>query len=199
MHKTSLILASSSIYRKQLLNKLKLTFTCQSPNIDESLLRDETPSDAVARLALNKAIAVATNAPNNCLIISSDQMACLDNHILTKPITEANAIQQLQMSSGRSVTFLTSLCVYNNNTQKYQLHVEPFSVKFRELSTQDIKNYIKIDHPLDCAGSFKAESIGIALFEKMEGRDSNSLIGLPLIQLITFLKNEGVDVLNNKG
>ena len=195
-HPYNIILASSSPYRKQLLEKLQLPFSCHSPDIDETRQPNELPETLVKRLAIEKAQAIATslNTPNN-LIISSDQIAVLDNNILTKPGNHGNAVNQLIQCSGKTVTFLTSLCILNTTTNNQSTHIEPFIVQFRDLSQQDIENYLHKDKPYDCAGSFKAESLGIALFEKMQGDDPNSLIGLPLIKLTSLLKEHGVDIL----
>jgi septum formation protein len=196
MMNKQIILASSSIYRKELLEKLHLPFSCINPDIDEQIHSKETPQNAVIRLATEKAIMAAKISGNQSVItIGSDQIAIIKEHILNKPLTHEKAIQQLQLCSGEIVTFLTGLCVYNKTTNSTQTCAEVFKVHFRELSQQDIENYLLIDKPYHCAGSFKAEGLGIALFEKMEGDDPNSLIGLPLIKLISFLKNEGINIL----
>lgn len=191
-----IILASSSSARKTLLERLDVNFSCMSPYIDETLHLGETHKDACQRLAIEKAQAVARllNTDHH-LIIGSDQIACCNTHILNKPLNPEAAFTQLSLCSGNKVTFYTSLCLLNSHNQQYQVHVEPFHVYFRELTTTQIAHYIEKDQPFHCAGSFKAESLGIALFEKMEGDDPNSLIGLPLIKLIHFLQNEGIDVL----
>jgi MAF protein len=190
-----LILASSSTARKSLLSKLQIPFQCISPDIDESAFKNEKAMDTCQRLAINKAHAVARLINDNAIIISSDQIACLGNQQLGKPLTTENAIRQLSLCSGNIVSFFTSLCVYNTQTRQQQIHVETFQVHFRHLTAEEISRYIERDQPLHCAGSFKAESLGAALFEKMSGNDPNSLIGLPLFTLVSFLKNEGVEVL----
>ena len=197
-----ILLASSSAYRKQLLEKLQLPFTCASPDIDESILADEDPSHYVERLAIEKAHALQINFPNH-IIIGSDQCAVLENTekvdgkptILGKPHTIENAIQQLSDCNGKKVTFLTGLCCFNSRTEKTRSIVEPFSVHFRDLTDAQIRRYIEQEMPLDCAGSFKSEGMGIRLFSALEGRDPNSLIGLPLIALVNLLEEMGVDVL----
>jgi MAF protein len=193
-----LLLASSSAYRKQLLEKLQLPFTCASPNIDESIQLDESPHNYVQRLAIEKAKALNDDFPNH-IIIGSDQCAVLDangqQHVLGKPHTVENAIQQLSQASGQSVTFLTGLCVYNSATQQEISLVEPFIVHFRNLTLPQIERYIDQEKPLDCAGSFKSEGLGIRLFSALEGRDPNSLIGLPLIALVDLLEQQGIKVL----
>ena len=193
-----LVLASSSIYRKQLLSKLQLPFESASPDIDESILPNEQPNDYVERLAIEKAKALSLCYPNH-LIIGSDQCAVLDvdgqQAILGKPHTIENSVLQLSQASGRSVSFLTGLCLYNSQTQQCLSLVEPFKVHFRELTQTQIQRYIEQEMPLDCAGSFKSEGLGIRLFTSLEGRDPNSLIGLPLIALVDLLEQQGVSVL----
>ncbi|WP_416430817.1 Maf family protein [Piscirickettsia salmonis] len=194
--KMHLVLASSSPYRAKLLQRLGLKFSQYSPNIDETPHHHEDISDLVLRLAKEKAHAVAEHYQSNQqLIIASDQAAILDQHILSKPYTHDNAIKQLSTCSGRAVTFFTSLCLLNTTTGESQLTVEPFSVYFRKLSAQEIETYLKREKPYQCAGSFKSEGLGISLFEKMVGDDPNSLIGLPLIKLVQFLKNQGINPL----
>lgn len=193
-----ILLASSSPYRKQLLEKLKIPFECASPDIDESILDSESPEDYVHRLAINKAKELAKAYPNH-LIIGSDQCAVIEinqqKKILGKPHTFENAVKQLSQSSGREVRFLTGLCVYNSKTQQQVSAVEPFSVHFRQITQRQIERYIEQEKPLDCAGSFKSEGLGIRLFSALEGRDPNSLIGLPLIALVDLLQQQGIEVL----
>ncbi|QBY05787.1 septum formation inhibitor Maf [Thalassotalea sp. HSM 43] len=191
---TQLVLGSTSPFRKALLEKLGVPFACAKPDVDETALADESPEQLVARLAEQKANAVAAQYPD-ALIIGSDQVAVCDGNILGKPHTHENAIKQLQSFSGKTVTFLTGLCLYNSATQNSQVIVEPFYVSFRELSLTEIDNYLKAEQPYNCAGSFKSEALGICLFDSLQGDDPNSLIGLPLIKLHQLLKNEGYDVL----
>ncbi len=197
----SLILASSSPFRKTLLTKLGLTFEAHSPKIDESRKEGETPEQLVYRLAQAKAKEIAKT--HHGLIIASDQVATLahgknaDDEVLTKPKNHENAIKQLQQSSGNTVTFLTSLALLNTSTNDIQTKVETFKVVFKDLSIEQIEYYLKKETPYNCAGSFKSESIGISLFKRMIGNDPNSLIGLPLIQLITMLENEGINILTD--
>tara|TARA_B100001094_G_C18156867_1_gene786960 strand:- start:635 stop:1222 length:588 start_codon:yes stop_codon:yes gene_type:complete len=191
-----LVLASTSIYRKELLNKLQYTFTCAAPHVDETPYPDESAQDLVFRLAQSKAKAIAATMPEH-LIIGSDQVAVVDGTILGKPLTESKAIAQLGYLSGKTVTFLTSLCLLNSKTDHMQTCVEPYTVHFRELDQEDIAKYVKKEQPLHCAGSFKSEGLGITLFERLEGRDPNTLIGLPLIALIDFLHQEGISVLKS--
>ena len=188
-----LILGSSSPFRKQLLENLNLQFTTCSPDIDETPLENESPQDLVLRLAVEKAKAVAAQNPD-ALIISSDQVSVLDGSINGKPGNRENAIQQLTQSSGKVVTFFTSLCLYDARSQEYQLDLVPFEVHFRELDPQKIARYVDFEQPFNCAGSFKSEGMGISLFEKLAGDDPNSLIGLPLIKLVSFLEQKGIQI-----
>ncbi|MDP4537326.1 Maf family protein [Alkalimonas collagenimarina] len=190
----TLWLASTSPYRQQLLKKTGLHFTTAAPNIDESALAGETPSDLVQRLAVTKALKVAESLDAG-LVIGSDQVAVFGDSILGKPHTEAKAIAQLQRFSGHKVTFLTGLALINAADQSYKVCCEPFHVHFRQLSNHEIKQYITLEQPLDCAGSFKSEGLGISLFEKLEGDDPNSLIGLPLIRLLAMLRQQGINPL----
>lgn len=189
-----LVLASTSPFRRTLLERLGLAFETVAPEADESPLVNETPSALVRRLSEAKARAVAPQF-TNALIIGSDQVAVLDNQILGKPGNHDNAVQQLRAASGHRVDFLTGLCLLNTQTQSCHVKVVPFSVVFRSLSDSQIEQYLLRDKPYNCAGSFKSEGLGISLFEKMEGDDPNALIGLPLIELTTMLAAEGVDVL----
>ena len=189
-----LVLASTSPYRKALLEKLHLQFDIAAPATDESALPGESPEQLVARLAQAKAKAVATHYPN-ALIIGSDQVAVLDGKIVGKPGNHDNAVNQLSRASGKRVTFLTGLCLYNATSQRAQVEVVPFSVIFRQLTASQIEHYLQREQPYNCAGSFKSEGLGIALFERLEGDDPNTLIGLPLIHLIHMLENEGYPVL----
>ncbi len=195
MNPTHLVLASSSPYRKQILEKLNLPFIACSPNIDESAEPNESAKAMVARVTKEKALAIQGDFPGH-LIISSDQIATLnDSTILTKPHTHENAVNQLQACSGNSVTFLTGLSLLNTITNHHQLIIEPFEVVFRSLSDQEIENYLRLEKPYDCAGSFKVEGLGICLFEKLAGDDINTLVGLPLIRLLELLRNESINPL----
>ena len=189
-----IVLGSSSPFRKALLEKLDLSFDCDSPDIDETPLKDELPKAMVARLAKEKADAIAQRHPQS-VIIASDQCATLDGKIIGKPGNHEAAMAQLVAASGRTVTFYTSLCVFNAGTNQYQEVVEPFYVYFRELNETQIDNYLKKEQPYNCAGSFKSEGLGISLFERLEGNDPNTLIGLPLIQLIKMLDKVNISVI----
>ena len=189
-----LVLASSSPYRRALLDKLQLPYRCHSPEIDESRSPGENATQLVMRLAEEKARAVADQHPGS-VIIGSDQVAVLNDTILGKPGTKQNAITQLQQASGQRVTFLTGLCTLDTRHNHIQTEVIPFHVHFRPLTTEMIENYIDKESPLDCAGSFKSEGLGIVLFEKLEGEDPNALIGLPLIRLISMLNKININVI----
>jgi MAF protein len=190
----NLWLASTSVYRKALLEKLTPNFQTAKPQVDETALPDETAIHLVERLAIAKAKAVA-NGLNQGLVIGSDQVALFEHEILGKPHTVENAFAQLKRFSGHKVTFLTGLAVVNAGSGVVVHCVEPFYVHFRQLTDLDIQTYIAREQPLDCAGSFKSEGLGITLFEKLEGDDPNSLIGLPLIRLHALLKQQGRDLL----
>ncbi len=190
----SLVLASSSPYRRQLLQQLGLSFEWADPAIDETALPDETPKSMVKRLAEAKAQALATHYPQHW-IIGSDQIACLDGQILGKPGDLSNAQLQLRACNGRRVEFLTGLCLLNSRDMSRETIVEPFAVTFRKLTDEQIDRYLGREQPFNCAGSFKVEGLGIALFERLEGDDPNALIGLPLIQLVTLLQRSGIEVI----
>jgi len=189
-----LILASTSPYRKALLERLQVEFLCDSPDIDESPLEDESVEDMVVRLAKLKAEAVAGKYPD-ALIIGSDQSAVLEGEILTKSGNFENAVRQLQKASGKRIIFQTGLCLLNTQTGNIQTACVPYTVIFRQLTQEMIEHYLEKERPYNCAGSFKSEGLGIALFERFEGEDPNALIGLPLIRLIEMLGNEGFSVL----
>ncbi|HHJ80701.1 MAG TPA: septum formation inhibitor Maf [Candidatus Tenderia electrophaga] len=188
-----LVLASSSPFRRELLDKLGLKFVCDSPDIDETAQPNETPQQLVARLAQEKAKAVATRHPD-ALIIASDQCAVLEGNVLGKPGNHQTAVQQLQAASGKKVQFLTSLALFNSGTGNLQIEVCPFSVYFRTLSHTEIEGYLNKEQPYNCAGSFKSEGLGITLFQRLQGDDPNTLIGLPLIRLTAMLGKEGISI-----
>lgn len=194
---TSIILASSSPYRRQVLAKLGLDFSCEAPDIDEAPSAGENAASLVKRLAKQKALALAENYPES-LIIGSDQVATLDQEILGKPHTHSRAKAQLLAANGRTLTFMTGICLHNTKTKLSQVSCETYSVSFRMLTEAQIDNYLLREKPYDCAGSFKSEGLGISLFDRLEGDDPNTLVGLPLIALIRMLNKEGVDVLNQK-
>jgi septum formation protein len=190
----NILLASSSTYRHQLLSRLGLAFEYRAPDIDETAKPNETADQLVARLAQTKAIALGP-LYQNTLIIGCDQVAVLDGNIIGKPHTYERALAQLRAASGKTVLFKTGLCLLNTSIGRIQLAVEEFSVCFRSLTNEQIDAYLSREQPYDCAGSFKCEGLGIALFTSMQGSDPNTLIGLPLIRLVDMLINEGVDPL----
>lgn len=189
-----IILSSTSPYRKALLERLHINFTCESPNIDETPLAHEPVEAMVIRLATAKAQAIADKYPD-ALIIGSDQSAMLHGEKLSKPGNFEKAFAQLSNASGQKVTFQTGLCLLNSNTGNIQSICVPYTVVFKTLSAKMIENYLHKEAPYNCAGSFKSEALGIALFDRFEGDDPNALIGLPLIQLVNFLNNEGFSIL----
>ncbi|WP_111495857.1 MULTISPECIES: Maf family protein [Marinobacter] len=188
-----LLLASSSPYRKALLERLRLPFTCASPDIDETPQPGERGEELALRLAEEKAAALAERHPGH-LIIGSDQVAELaDGTLLAKPGSHETACRQLAACSGQSVLFLTGLALTDADSGNTWSLVEPFRVHFRDLSEEQIDQYLNVEQPYDCAGSFRMEGLGIALFRSFEGRDPNSLIGLPLIALIDLLAEQGIE------
>lgn len=186
-----IVLASSSPYRRELLKKLGLPFICDSPEIDETAQAQECIEQLVDRLAIEKANAVAHKYPN-ALIIGSDQAAVLDGKILGKPDTHQVAFEQLQQVSGKKLVFYTSVALLNTRSNNVYHEVVPFSVYFRHLDDEEIEAYLRKEQPYNCVGAFKSEGLGISLFERLEGEDPNTLIGLPLIRLINMLRAEGV-------
>jgi septum formation protein len=191
----ALILASSSPYRAALLTRLGLGFETRSPDIDETRLDGESPEGLVERLARSKAQAVAPAHPG-ALVIGSDQVAVCGSDVLGKPETAPRARDQLALLSGHSVTFFTGLCLLDTTSGDIQTAVVPTRVQFRHLSAREIDHYVARDRPLDCAGAFRSEGLGIALFDAIEGDDPNALIGLPLIALCRMLRHAGMDVLS---
>lgn len=195
-----ILLASSSTYRRELLTRLGLAFEWANPDIDERPLLnecgdiDESADALVARLSLAKAKALASVYPEH-LIIASDQVAVLGDQIIGKPHAYERAFTQLRNASGNQVIFKTGLCLLNASSGQSQVSVEEFKVEFRDLSDDQINHYLTYEQPYDCAGSFKCEGFGIALFSKLNGDDPNTLIGLPLIRLVDMLKAEGADPL----
>ena len=190
---TPLVLASSSPYRRELLSRLQLPFSWSAPAIDETRRPGESAEILVRRLAQEKAQALASDFTQN-LIIGSDQVAVLNGQIIGKPHDFARAQAQLQAASGAAVTFLTGLALLNSATNSWQIDCIPFTVHFRQLSEASISRYLEAEQPFDCAGSFKAEGLGVSLFRATEGADATSLIGLPLIRLVDMLLNEGVQI-----
>jgi len=187
----TLVLASSSLYRRELLSRFKLPFDVFNPDIDESPRTPEKAKEISVRLAREKAFKVAPHYSSS-LIIGSDQTAECQNEIIEKPNTHTNAVKQLQFLSGKVVTFYTSLCLLNTQTKKLQECVVDFEVKYKELNLEAINSYLLKEQPYNCVGSVKSEGLGIALLDYIKGEDPTALIGLPLIKLSNMLQNEGV-------
>ena len=185
-----IILASSSIHRKKLLKQIKLNFTAISPDIDESRNKNEPINKFVKRLSIEKAMKIAM-LKKNSIVIGSDEIAVVDNKILGKPLTKKNARKQLNLISGKRVIFKTGICVIDTNTMKKLSSVVNYSIKMRKISKNTINNYIDKEDMLNCAASIRIEGLAISLIEKATGEDPTSVIGLPLIRLITYLKKLG--------
>ncbi|NNM81639.1 MAG: septum formation inhibitor Maf [Burkholderiales bacterium] len=190
----NLILASSSIYRRELLSRLHLPFEVVSPDVDETPLAGESPEETSLRLAIKKAQKVAENHPGS-LVIGSDQVAVLDGVQLGKPMNFENARRQLKMMRGRTVIFHSALCLVNAKTGSIHSRVVPYSVTFRDYNDEEIVRYLELEQPYHCAGSAKTEGLGIVLIRSMEGEDPNALIGLPLIALVDMLTAEGMKII----
>lgn len=190
----TLVLASTSIYRSELLKRLGIPFETAAPDVDETPLPDESARDTSQRLAQEKARAVAENY-SHALIIGSDQVALLDGQQIGKPLTHDNAVRQLQTMRGKTTCFYTALALLNTRTGNLQHAVAENFVTLRDLSDAEIEGYLQKEQPYHCAGSAKSEGLGIALMTSMTGDDPNALIGLPLILLINMLREEGVDLL----
>ncbi len=186
-----LVLASTSPYRKALLQRLGLRFQAAAPNVDESPLPGETAQQTSRRLSVEKARAVAAGHPD-ALIIGSDQVALLGDQQLGKPLTHDNAARQLRAMRGQCVTFYTALTLLNARTGVMHTAVAENRVYLRPYTDEEIESYLRKEQPYDCAGSAKSEGLGIILISRIEGDDPNALVGLPLIELVTMLKNEGV-------
>jgi septum formation protein len=189
-----LVLASTSRYRRELLSRLGLPFTVAVPAVDETPLADEPPLQTTLRLAQAKAAAVLDNAAPDSIIIGCDQVAELDGQPIGKPLSHENAVRQLHLLRGRTVTFHTALALLNAGSGARQIEVVPTTVRFRSLSAEQIERYLRREQPYDCAGSAKVEGLGIAIVEAIEGADPTALIGLPLIALVAMLKKEGIEV-----
>lgn len=192
--KPKLILGSSSVYRKELLERLQIPFETSNPQIDEAPLPAELPEQTACRLAEVKARAVADLHPH-ALIIGSDQVAALGNVRLGKPLNYENATRQLQLVRGKEVVFYTALCLLNSQANRLQTRVSACHVKFRNLTDRQIDNYLLKEQPYHCAGSAKSEGLGIALIERITENDPTGLIGLPLIALVDMLINEGIEII----
>lgn len=188
-----IVLASTSAYRRMLLERLQIPFETDRPETDESPLPGEAPAATAERLALEKARAVAARWPD-ALIIGSDQVAHLGDEVFGKPGTEARAVAQLQRMRGQTVVFHTALAVLDTRSGQAQVEGVPTHVRFRTLSDEEIRRYVERERPLDCAGSAKSEGLGITLLDAMSGDDPTALIGLPLIALSRMLRVAGVQL-----
>lgn len=192
--KKTIVLASTSPYRRELLGRLGLPFQIADPRTNETPLPGESPQAIALRLSEAKARAVAAQFPD-ALIIGSDQVAFLDNLIFGKPGSHTRAVEQLRALSGHTVNFFTGLCLFDSRQNQLQVRGIPTLVTFRQLSDTEIESYLRREQPYDCAGAAKSEGLGITLLQKMEGDDPNALIGLPLIALCDMLRLAGVHVL----
>ncbi len=191
---TQIILASTSVYRRMLLEKLHLPFICVAPEVNETPQVNENAEQLVIRLAQTKAQSLQAKYSQH-LIIGSDQVCVINNEITGKPHSFENAFKQLRQASGHCVTFYTGVSLFNSKTGVIDTRCELFNVHFRELTNDEIWAYLKAEEPLNCAGSFKSEGLGITLFERLEGKDPNTLIGLPLITLTELLIRQGINPL----
>lgn len=194
MNVQQLVLASTSIYRSELLARLNIPFQTAAPEVDETPLAGESAKQTSWRLSREKAQAVASQYPE-ALIIGSDQVALLKDQQLGKPLSHDNAVRQLRSMRGQTVTFYTALTLFNARTGNMQTDVAINSVTYRELTDAQIENYLHKEKPYHCAGSAKSEGLGIALISRMEGDDPNALVGLPLILLVNMLLKQDVSIL----
>lgn len=195
LHHPKILLASGSPYRRQLLAHLCPQAEALAPRVDETPRAGESPKELATRLAQSKALSLAEDQNPDCLIIGSDQVASLKGEPVGKPGNRERARAQLREASGHWMDFYTGLCLHDSRTGETQTRCETYRVKFRHLSQAQIDRYLSLEQPYDCAGSFKAEGLGIRLFERMEGADPNTLIGLPLIALTDLMLNAGYDPL----
>ncbi|MDH4284545.1 MAG: Maf family nucleotide pyrophosphatase [Gallionellaceae bacterium] len=193
MKSQPLVLASTSVYRRELLERLQLPFLTAAPNVDETPLPGESAVQTSQRLSREKALAVTRDYPDG-LIIGSDQVALLGEQQIGKPLTHENAVRQLRAMRGKCITFYTALTLLDAPTGQMQTDVAENRVHFREYSDSEIESYLRKEQPYHCAGSAKTEGLGIALISRLEGDDPNALIGLPLIMLVNMLKNQGVPI-----
>ncbi|WGK80603.1 Maf family protein [Vibrio aestuarianus] len=193
MQNYQLVLASTSPFRQQLLKKLGLPFVTASPQCDETAHQEESPQALVTRLAEEKARSCTIDQAS--LVIGSDQVCVINGEIVGKPHTKEQAIAQLLKQSGKAITFYTGLALYNSCSNTCLVDIDTFIVHFRNLSLEMATAYVEKEQPLQCAGSFMSEGLGIALFERLEGDDPNTLVGLPLIKLVKLLESQGVNIL----
>jgi septum formation protein len=190
-----LILGSTSRYRRELLQRLRLPFDVVSPQVDETPLAGETPASLALRLALAKAHAAAAASPADAVVIGSDQVADVDGEPIGKPGTHERAVEQLRRMSGRTIVFQTAVAVVRRATGYEQAALVPVTVRFRALSDDEIEHYLRLEQPYDCAGSAKCETLGIALLSAIESDDPTALVGLPLIRTCDLLRRAGLDPL----
>ena len=195
MNKRALILGSTSRYRSELLQRLRIPFEVHAPAVDETPQSDETPATLAVRLAMEKARAVARNWPS-AVVIGADQVADLNGQPLGKPGDHARATEQLRQMRGKTVVFQTAVAVVCIDTGFEQGSLAAVRVKFRDLSDSDIENYLMAEQPYDCAGSAKSEGLGIALLESIDSDDPTALIGLPLIRTCNLLRAAGITLLS---
>ncbi|TAL86255.1 MAG: septum formation inhibitor Maf [Rhodanobacter sp.] len=188
-----LVLGSTSRYRATLLRRLVSDFEQRAPGTDETARQDEPAPARALRLAISKAVAAAGNR-RDALVIGSDQVAELDGQVLDKPLTPERAQQQLTACSGRIVQFHTALCLLDTRHGQQHTHLDRTRVHFRSLDSREIQRYIEREQPLDCAGSFKCEGLGISLFERIDSSDPTALVGLPLIALASLLRSCGIAI-----
>jgi septum formation protein len=189
-----LILGSTSRYRRELLERLRLPFGVERPEVDETPRPGEAPADLALRLSIEKARAVAARRPQ-AIVIGADQVADLDGEAIGKPGTHERAVDQLTRMSGRTVVFQTALAVVRLATGFERALLAPVRVRFRRLSATEIERYLRLEEPYDCAGSAKSETLGIALLESIESDDPTALVGLPLIRTAQLLRQAGLDPL----
>jgi septum formation protein len=188
-----LILGSSSVYRQELLGRLRIPFDVCSPQIDETPLPQEKADMTAVRLAEAKSRAAAAGF-SNAIVIGADQVAVLEGIQMGKPLNHSNAVKQLQAARGKEVMFHTALCLFNSRNGNIQTRLVPSRVRFRNLSDRQIENYLDKEQPYHCAGSAKAEGLGIALLESIQSDDPTALIGLPLMALVDMLSKEGIEI-----
>ena len=187
----TVVLGSTSSYRRSLLERLRIPFETASPQVTEERLPGETPQALAERLARSKAAEVAARYPD-ALVIGSDQSAGVGDRILGKPGSHERAAEQLAALSGQSVVFHTGMCLIDTASGREWVTVVPYTVHMRELDPDEIERYLRLDRPYDCSGSFKSEGLGVSLFRAMEGDDPSALVGLPLIRLCAWLREAGV-------
>ncbi len=191
----NVILASSSIFRKQLLSKLGIPFKCISPDINERRIKGESVNEYVQRLSIEKAKKIGVSNKSS-IIIGSDEVADLEGKILGKPLSRNKAKNQLRLLSGKKVIFRTGLCVMNSDTEKYYSSVSNYSITFKDLEDNIIDSYLDNDDVLKCAASIRIEGLAINLVKSMRGNDPSSIMGLPLLKLINYLDKFGINVLS---